>query len=352
LSEAPPRTPARAPPESYAVRVNEDQEKSLELALAHLEKQYGKGTVMRLGSESVEPWPAISTGSISLNTALGIGGLPRGRIIEIYGPMGTGKSTVCLSIIAVAQKEGLTCAYVDAEHALDPVYMDALGVNLDELLLAQPSNGEEALEIVDILVGTGAVGVVVIDSVAALTPKAELEGSMEDSQMGLQARLMAKGLRKITAKAAENKVCVIFTNQIREKMSPYGNPEVTPGGRSLGFYASVRLELRKKEDIKAKDDGSFTGIRVKAKIVKNKLAPPLKLTEFDVIYGQGINSMGDLIDHALHLGVLKQSSGWVKWSNSDETVARSREAAVELLKQDPAFAKTLEAAMQAHVSDV
>lgn len=332
--------------------MNEDQEKSLELALAHLEKQFGKGAVMRLGSDSVEPWPAFSTGSISLNTALGIGGLPRGRIVEIFGPMGSSKSTVCLSTVALAQKEGLTCAYIDAEHALDPVYMQALGVNLDELLLAQPSNGEEALEIVDMLIGTGAIAVIVVDSVAALTPRAEIEGTMEDQQMGLQARLMAKGLRKITARASENKTLVIFTNQIREKMSPYGNPEVTPGGRSLGFYASVRIELRKKAgkegDLKARLDGAFTGIRVTAKIVKNKLAPPLKLTEFDVIYGQGIDSIGDLVDHAIHLGVLKQSSGWVKWMESDETVARSREAAIELLKQDPVFASKLEAAMQVH----
>jgi recombination protein RecA len=223
--------------------------------------------------------------------------------------------------------------------------MVAVGVNLDDLLLSQPSYGEEALEVLDTLIGTGAVSVAVIDSVAALTPKAELEGSMEEKHMGLQPRLMSQALRKITAKASENKTLVIFTNQIREKMSPYGNPEVTPGGRALGFYATVRIELRKKEDLKAKDDGAYVGIKVKAKILKNKLAPPLKLTEFDVIYGKGLDSVGDMVDHAIHTGVLKSSGGWVKWTESDETVARSRDAAVDLLVQDPAFARQLRAAM-------
>jgi recombination protein RecA len=326
--------------------MNNDQQKALELALAHLEKQFGKGTVMRLGADNVEPWPSISTGSLSLDTALGIGGLPIGRIVEIYGPMGAAKSTVCLSTVARAQAMGMTCAYIDAEHALDPVYMMALGVNVDELLFAQPSYGEEALEVLDRLIGTGAVGMIVVDSVAALTPKAELDGSMEDNFMGLQARLMGKGLRKITAKAAENKCLIAFTNQIREKMVPYGNPETTPGGRALGFYASVRIDLRKKEDLKGKVDGAFVGIKVKAKIVKNKLAPPLKLCEFDVMYGRGIDSVGDVVNHAIHQGVLTVgSTGWVKWAESDETVARSREAAVELLQVDDDFATRLQMAV-------
>lgn len=331
--------------------MNDDQQKSLALALAHLEKQFGKGTVIRLGSDNIEPWPAIPTSSGSLNLALGIGGLPLGRIVEIYGPLGAAKSTVCLSTVANAQKAGLTCAYIDAEHALDPVYMNALGVNLDELLLAQPSYGEEALEVMDKLIGTGAIGLIVIDSVAALTPKAEIDGTMEEQQMGLQARMMGKALRKVVAKASENRTLVIFTNQIREKMTPYGNPETTPGGRALGFYASVRIDLRKKEDLKGKADGAYVGIKVKAKIVKNRLAPPLKLCEFDVIYGKGIDSFGDIVDTAIHRGVLTVGGGgWVKWSESDETVARSREATIEMLQHDAAFAVKLQNAV--HGDDV
>jgi recombination protein RecA len=326
--------------------MNDDQQKSLVLALAHLEKQFGKGTVIRLGTDNIEPWPAISTGSSSLDLSLGVGGLPLGRVVEIYGPMGSAKSTVCLSTVANAQKQGLTCAYIDVEHALDPVYMDALGVDLDELLLAQPSYGEEALEIMDKLIGTGAIGVIVVDSVAALTPKAEIDGTMEEQQMGLQARMMGKALRKIVAKASENRCLVIFTNQIRNKMTPYGNPETTSGGLALGFFSSVRIDLRKKEDLKGKTDGAYVGIKVKAKIVKNKLAPPLKLCEFDVIYGKGIDSFGDIVDTAIHRGVLTVAGGgWVKWTESDETVARSREAAIEMLQQDAAFAAKLHEAV-------
>lgn len=327
--------------------MNDEKKKALELALAHLDKQFGKGTVMRLGAENVAPWPAISTGSPSVDSALGIGGFPQGRIIEIFGPMGAAKSTLCLSTVAEAQEKGITCAYIDIEHALDPNYMMALGVNVDELLISQPSYGEEALEVLDRLIGTGAVGLIVVDSVAALTPKAEIDGTMEDQQMGLQARLMSKALRKITAKASENKVCVIFTNQIREKMTPYGNPETTPGGRALGFYASVRVDLRKKEDIKAKADGSAVGIKVQAKIVKNKMAPPLKICMFDVIYGKGIDTTGGAIDMAIHLGILKVATGgWIKWGDTDETAARSREAAIELYVTDPTFAAQIHLAQE------
>lgn len=333
--------------------VNEETSKALELALVHLDKQFGKGTVMRLGSDNVEPWPALSSGSLSLDAILGIGGFPRGRIVEIFGPMGSAKSTLCLSVVAKAQEQNILCAYIDVEHSLDPNYMTALGVNMDELLLSQPSYGEEALEVLDTLIGTGAVGVVVIDSIAALTPKAELEGTMEEQQMGLQARMMSKALRKITAKASENKVCVIFTNQIREKMTPYGNPETTPGGRGMGFYSSVRLDLRKKEDLKAKADGAIIGIKVQAKIVKNKMAPPLKICTFDVIYGKGIDTIGGHIDYAIHRGILKVAgAGWIKWADSDETVARSREGAVELYITDPTFAAQLLLAEERPAVDV
>lgn len=333
--------------------MDEDTQKALELALISLDKQFGKGSVIRLGSNNVAPWPTLSTSSPSLDAALGIGGLPRGRIVEVYGPHGSSKSTLCLSVVSRAQEQNLTCAYIDVEHALDPVYMAALGVNLDELLLAQPSCGEEALEVLDRLIGTGAMGVVVVDSVAALTPRAELDGSMDDSQMGLQARMMGKALRKITAKASDHKTLVIFTNQIREKMSPYGAPEVTPGGRALPFYASVRIDLRKKEDLKSKTDGSCYGIRVKAKIPKNRMAAPLKTAEFDVIYGKGIDTVGGIIDHAVYRGALKVGGGgWLKWAHDDSTAARSREAAIELYITDPSFAAQLHLTVEGSAANV
>lgn len=300
---------------------------------------------MRLGTESAQPWPSISTGAASLDAALGIGGLPIGRIVEIYGPLGVAKSTLSLSTVANAQKQGVNCLYIDAEHSLDPAYMQALGVNLEDLLLAQPSYGEEALEIVDRMVGTGAVGIVVVDSVAALTPRAEIEGSMEDNQMGLQARMMGKGLRKIIAKAAENRTLIIFVNQLRSKMSPYGNPETTPGGMALGYLSSVRIDLRRVEDIKDQS-GDSIGIKVKAKIVKNKLAPPLRFAEFNVLYGKGIDSHGNVVEQAINLGVLTVgTTGWVKWGSSDEVVGRSRTAVAEMLQADAGFAGLLQKAM-------
>jgi recombination protein RecA len=330
--------------------MEEDAQKALDLAIATLDKQFGKGSVIRLGSTEVAPWPALSSGSPSLDSALGIGGFPRGRIVEVFGPLGSSKSTLCLSVVAKAQEQNLTCGYIDVEHALDPMYMKALGVNVDELLISQPSCGEEALEILDRLVGTGAMGVIVVDSVAALTPRAELEGTMEDQQMGLQARMMGKALRKVVAKASDHKTLVIFTNQIRNKMSPYGNPETTPGGMALGFFSSVRIDLRKKEDLKSKADGSCYGIRVKAKVQKNKLAAPLKSAEFDVIYGKGIDTVGGIIDHAVYRGALKVvGSGWIKWAHNDETVARSREAVAQMYVTDPAFAAELHLAVERHV---
>jgi recombination protein RecA len=332
---------------------SEDQDRALELTIAHLNKQFGKGSVIRLGSDEIEPWPAIPTGSPTLDVALGIGGLPRGRIVELWGPNGSGKSTVCLSIVVQAQRLGLRCAYADVEFALDPVYMKALGVDLDELLFSQPSNAEEALDIVDALIGTQAVGVIIVDSVAALTPKAEIEGSMSDNQMGLQARIMGKALRKITARAAESKTLVIFVNQVREKVGiVYGNPTVQPGGRALGFYASTRIELSKKEDLKSKETGEVTGIRVKAKIVKNKLAPPLRIAELDILYGEGIDAFGGLLDLALLHGVLNPvGAGYIKWAGTGEVFARSRSSAIQELRDNEPLRKELIAAIEAPVTE-
>jgi recombination protein RecA len=271
---------------------------------------------------------------------LGNGGLPLGRVVEIYGPESSGKSTISLSVVAQAQEMGLKCAYIDAEHALDPVYMQALGVNLDELLLAQPDYGEQALEIADKLIRTGEIGVVVIDSVAALVPKAELEGDMEANQMGLQARMMAKGLRKIVGLANEHKTLVIFINQIRMKIGiMFGNPETTPGGRALPYAASVRIDVRKKEDLKDKA-GESIGIKVKAKIIKNKMAPPLKVTEFDIYYGKGVDNFGCLLDVGMQKGIFAQRGAWVYYQG--ESFSQGRDNAIEKIKQDPDLVKEIE----------
>jgi recombination protein RecA len=307
-------------------------DKSLELAIAQLERQFGAGAVMRLGSSDVKSWPAVPTGALSLDMILGIGGLPLGRVVEIYGPESSGKSTISLSVVAEAQKMGLKCAYIDAEHALDPTYMDALGVNLDDLLLAQPDYGEQALEIADKLIRTGEIGVIVIDSVAALVPKAELEGDMEANQMGLQARMMAKGLRKIVGLANEHKTLVIFINQLRMKIGiMFGNPETTPGGRALPYASSVRIDIRKKEDLKDKS-GESIGIKVKAKVIKNKMAPPLKVTEFDIYYGKGVDNFGCLLDVAMSKGFFTQRGAWVYYEG--ESFSQGRDNAIEKLKQD------------------
>jgi len=315
-------------------------DKSLELAIAQLERQFGAGAVMRLGTSDVQSWPSVPTGALSLDMILGNGGLPLGRVVEIYGPESSGKSTISLSVVAQAQEMGLKCAYIDAEHALDPVYMQALGVNLDELLLAQPDYGEQALEIADKLIRTGEIGVVVIDSVAALVPKAELEGDMEANQMGLQARMMAKGLRKIVGLANEHKTLVIFINQIRMKIGiMFGNPETTPGGRALPYAASVRIDVRKKEDLKDKA-GESIGIKVKAKIIKNKMAPPLKVTEFDIYYGKGVDNFGCLLDVGMQKGIFAQRGAWVYYQG--ESFSQGRDNAIEKIRKDPDLVKEIE----------
>ena len=307
--------------------------KQLELALAQIERQFGSGSVMKLGSESFKPWPSVPTGAMSLDRILGIGGLPKGRIVEIYGPESSGKSTLALSIVAQAQKLGITCAYVDAEHALDPVYMKAVGVDVDELVFAQPSYGEEALEIVDKLVASGELGVVVIDSVASLIPKAELEGDMESAQMGLQARMMAKAMRKLVGQANTHKTLLVFINQLRNKIGiMFGNPETTPGGMALKYAASVRIDIRKKEDIKDKG-GNSIGIVSKVKVIKNKMAPPMKVTEFSIMYGKGIDEYGCVLDVAIEVGVLTQKGAWIYYDG--ELFAQGRENAINQLKESP-----------------
>lgn len=309
-----------------------EESKQLDLAIAMLDKQFGAGTVMKLGNSAAQPWPAISTGAPTLDKILGIGGLPRGRIVEIFGPESSGKSTISLSLVAQAQKMGLRCAYIDAEHALDPVYMSDLGINLDDLLLAQPNYGEEALEIVDKLVKTGEIGLIIVDSVAALVPKAELEGEMEANQMGLQARMMAKGMRKVTALANESKTLIVFINQMRNKIGiMFGNPETTPGGMALRFHASVRVDLRKKEDIKNKE-GDSIGIKVKAKVIKNKMAPPMKVAEFDIYYGKGVDQYGSILDLALQMGIFNQKGAWIFLDG--ENFAQGRENALQKMKDD------------------
>lgn len=307
--------------------------KALELAIAQLQRQYGQGSVIRLGSTNIKPWESVSTGAMTLDVALGIGGLPRGRVIEIYGPESSGKSTIALTTVAKAQQMGLTCAYIDAEHALDPVYMQAVGVDLDNLLLAQPDYGEQGLDILDQLLRSGQLGVVVVDSVAALVPKAELDGEMEQAHMGLQARMMAKALRKITGLAAQHNTLIIFLNQLRNKIGiMFGNPETTPGGMSLKFYASVRIDVRKKEDLKDKQ-GNATGIGVKAKIIKNKMAPPMKVVEFDILYGHGIDEYGCLFDVAIDKGILTQKGAWVYLG--DQNFAQGRDNAIQKIKETP-----------------
>jgi len=312
---------------------SKNDSKQLELALAQIERQFGSGSVMKLGSENFRPWPSVPTGALSLDRVLGIGGLPRGRIVEIYGSEASGKSTLALSIVAQAQKLGITCAYVDAEHALDPVYMDAVGVDVDELVFAQPSYGEEALEIVDKLVASGELGVIVIDSVASLIPKAELEGDMESAQMGLQARMMAKAIRKLVGQANTHKTLLVFINQLRNKIGiMFGNPETTPGGMALKYAASVRIDIRKKEDIKDKS-GNSVGIVSKVKVIKNKMAPPMKVTEFAIMYGKGIDEYGCVLDVAIETNILTQKGAWIYYDG--ELFAQGRENAINQLKESP-----------------
>ncbi len=320
--------------------MNEEKLKALNSTIAMIEKQYGKGAIMKLGDDNVNTeLEVIPTGCISLDLALGVGGVPRGRILEIFGPESSGKTTVALHIIAETQKLGGVAAFIDAEHALDAVYAKALGVKIDELYISQPDTGEQALDICESLVRSSAVDVIVVDSVAALTPKAEIEGDMGDSHVGLLARLMSQALRKLTAITNRSKTCVIFINQLREKVGVmFGNPETTPGGKALKYFASVRLDIRKADALKS--DGEIVGNRAKAKVVKNKVAPPFKVAEFDIIYGEGISQEGCLIDLGVEYNVLTKSGAW--YSYNDEKLANGREKMREYLKANPAVAAEIE----------
>ncbi len=316
-----------------------DKEKALETALRQIEKQFGKGAVMRLGQNPAMQIDAISTGSLTLVMALGIGGLPRGRITEIYGPESSGKTTLALHCIAEAQKAGGTAAFIDVEHALDPVYASALGVDIDSLLVSQPDTGEDALEITEALVRSGAIDIIVVDSVAALAPKAEIEGEMGSSHVGVQARLMSQALRKLTGSISKLNCVAIFINQLREKVGVvYGSPEVTPGGRALKFYSTVRIDVRKGEPIK--NGSEIIGSRTKAKVVKNKIAPPFKVAEFDIMYGEGISRVGELLDLAVMADVVKKSGAW--FSYKENRLGQGRDKVKELFKNDPALAKEIE----------
>ena len=315
-----------------------DKQRALEAALSQIEKSYGKGSVMKLGQRQEMNIEAISTGSIGLDVALGIGGVPKGRIIEIFGPESSGKTTLTLHIIAEAQKKGGTCAFIDAEHALDPIYAKKLGVNIDELIISQPDTGEQALEITDTLVRSGAVDLVVIDSVAALVPKAEIDGEMGDSHMGLQARLMSQALRKLTASISRTNCMVIFINQIRMKIGVmFGSPETTTGGNALKFYASVRLDIRRVGSIKDKEE--VVGNQTRVKVVKNKVAPPFRIVDFDIMYGSGISKEGEIIDIGVKYDFIEKSGSW--FSYGDVRIGQGRENAKQYMKDNPAIADEL-----------
>ena len=317
-----------------------DKEKALDVALSQIEKAFGKGSIMKLGQRGgVVEIESIPTGSLGLDMALGIGGFPKGRIIEVFGPESSGKTTLALHAVAEAQKRGGICAYIDAEHALDPVYAKNLGVNVDDLVLSQPDTGEQALEIADTLVRSGAIDVLVVDSVAALVPKAEIEGEMGDSHMGLQARLMSQALRKLTATVAKSNCIMIFINQIRMKIGVFfGSPETTTGGNALKFYASVRLDIRRIGSLKEKDQ--VVGNQVRVKVVKNKVAPPFKVVEFDIIYGEGISKIGELIDMGAKIGVLDKSGAW--YSMGEQKLGQGKEATRQYLKEHPEVAEKIE----------
>ena len=315
-----------------------EKEKALQTALAQIEKQFGKGAVMKLGQNSSLNVEAIPTGSLSLDIALGIGGVPRGRIIEIYGPESSGKTTVALHIVAEAQKMGGEAVFIDVEHALDPVYAQALGVDIDSLLVSQPDTGEQALEICEALVRSGAIDVVVVDSVAAMTTKAEIEGEMGDSFVGLQARLMSQALRKLTGAISKSNAVCIFINQLREKIGVmYGNPETTPGGRALKFYSSVRLDIRKKDPIK--EGGEVIGNLTKVKVVKNKVAPPFREAEFDIMYGEGISREGEIVDLAVKLDIIKKSGSWYSYEGT--RIGQGRDKVKQYFKENPEFAEQI-----------
>ena len=321
-----------------------DKQKALETALSQIEKQFGKGAVMRLGQNAAMKVDAIPTGSLSLDIALGIGGLPKGRITEIYGPESSGKTTLALHCIAEAQKAGGIAAFIDVEHALDPVYAAALGVDIDELLVSQPDTGEDALEITESLVRSGAIDIIVIDSVAALAPKAEIDGEMGASHVGLQARLMSQALRKLAGSISKLNCVAIFINQLREKVGVlFGNPETTPGGRALKFYSSVRIDIRKIETLKA--GGEVVGSRTRAKVVKNKIAPPFREAEFDIMYGQGISRVGELLDLAVNADVIKKSGAWFSYDGN--RIAQGRDNAMNFLRDNPEIAQKVEDELKA-----
>ena len=326
-----------------------DKEKALEIALAQIEKQFGKGAIMKLGDNSANlNISAIPTGCIDLDIALGVGGIPRGRIIEIFGPESSGKTTIALHVVAQAQKMGGTAAFIDAEHALDPVYAESLGVNVDDLYVSQPDTGEQALEITESLVRSGAIDVIVVDSVAALVPKAEIEGDMGDSHVGLQARLMSQALRKLTGAINKSNCVVIFINQLREKVGVmFGNPETTPGGKALKFYASVRLDVRRIETLKV--GGEAVGSRTKVKVVKNKVAPPFRTAEFDMLYGEGISREGSIIDQAVMRKIMTKSGAWFNYG--EMRVAQGRDNARQFLKDNPELCNEIEAKIRAQVDE-
>ena len=318
---------------------NSEKRKALDEAISHIEKQFGKGSVMKLGEYKTMEVEAIPTGSLALDVALGIGGIPKGRILEIYGPESSGKTTVALHAIAEAQKLGGEAAFIDAEHALDPVYAKKLGVDIDNLIVSQPDTGEQALEIVEALVRSQAIDIIVVDSVAALVPKAEIDGDMGDSYIGLQARLMSQALRKLAGVLNKSKTAIIFINQLREKVGVmFGNPETTPGGRALKFYSSVRLDIRRIESIK--QDGEIVGNRTRVKVVKNKVAPPFREAEFDIMYGEGISKEGGLVDMAVKLDVINKSGAWFSYNSSK--IGQGRENVKKYLKENPEIAEEIE----------
>ena len=316
-----------------------ERDKSLDMAISQIERQFGKGAIMRLGSDQVQPIAAISTGALALDLALGIGGVPRGRVVEIFGPESSGKTTLALHIVAEAQRNGGIAAFIDAEHALDPIYAKALGVDVDELLISQPDTGEQALEITDMLIRSGSLDVVVIDSVAALVPRAEIEGEMGDTHVGLQARLMSQALRKLAGAIGRSGTAVIFINQLREKVGiVFGNPEVTPGGRALKFYASVRLDIRRLGAITQGED--VIGNQVRVKVVKNKVAPPFRSAEFDIMFDHGISREGNLVDLGVELDIVKKAGAF--FSYGDVRLGQGRESAKQYLVQNPELAKEIE----------
>jgi recombination protein RecA len=326
------------------IMASEEKKKALEMVFSQIEKQFGKGAIMKLGEAAHMNIDVIPTGALGLDIALGVGGLPRGRIVEIFGPESSGKTTVALHVIAEAQKAGGEAAFIDAEHALDPVYAKALGVNIENLIVSQPDTGEQALEIAEALVRSGAIDVIVIDSVAALVPKAEIDGEMGEQYVGLQARLMSQALRKLSGVISKSRTVAIFINQLREKVGVmFGNPEVTPGGRALKFYASIRMDVRKVETLK--EGGEPVGNRTRVKIVKNKVAPPFKEAEFDIIYGEGISKEGNVLDIAVQLDIIKKSGAW--FSYNDQRLGQGRENVKKFLKENPEICREIEAKIRA-----